>query len=160
MDVRPTAIRIIGKRTPQKMFEQTRLLTMQIGTRSLETRHLANTIHIGRRQLWGEIRWQGTRPASQKHHRETLQTHLRLDRNTIHRDNIGLRLQKSTSAFVNAKLCAESLETIPTHRRQTTALTLSERTNSIWRQEAIRNTGIDCTFTIPQSQMLHSTSMR
>jgi hypothetical protein len=45
--VRPTAIRIIGKQTPQKMIEQTRLPTKQIGTWSLETRHTANTIHIG-----------------------------------------------------------------------------------------------------------------
>ncbi len=54
------------------MIEQTQLPTKQIGTRSLETRHTANTIHIGRGQLWGEIRWQGTRPASQKHTRGTL----------------------------------------------------------------------------------------
>ncbi len=50
--------------------------------------------------------------------------------------------KKTTSAFVNAKLREERLETIPTHRRQIAALTLSKRTNSIWRQEAIRNTGI------------------
>jgi hypothetical protein len=53
----------------------------------------------------------------------------------------------------------ESIETIPTHCRQTTAFALSERTNSIWRQEAIRNTGIDGTFARRQGQMLHSTSM-
>jgi hypothetical protein len=44
--VQPTAIRIIGKQTPQKMIEQTLLPTKQIGTRSLKTRHTANTIHI------------------------------------------------------------------------------------------------------------------
>jgi hypothetical protein len=49
----------------------------------------------------------------------------------IHRDHIGLGLQQMTSALVNAKLHEESLETMPTHRRQTTAFTLSERTNSI-----------------------------
>jgi hypothetical protein len=76
---------------------------------------MANTIHIGRGQLWSELRWQGTHPASQKHALETLQTHLRLDWNTIHRDHIGLGLQQTTSAFVNAKLRKESLETIPTH---------------------------------------------
>jgi hypothetical protein len=65
-----------------------------------------------------------------------------------------------TSAFVNAKLREESLETIPTHSRQTTALTLSKRTNTIWSQDAIRNTGIDCTFARQQGQTLHSTSMR
>jgi hypothetical protein len=65
-----------------------------------------------------------------------------------------------TSAFVNAKLREESLETIPTHHRQTTAFTLSKRTNSIWCQEAIRNTGIDGTFVRQQGQTLHSTSMR
>ena len=36
---------------------------------------------------------------------------------------------------------------------------LSVRTISIWCQEAIRNTGIDCTFVRRQGQMLHSTSM-
>ncbi len=138
---------IIGKQTPRKTFARTGLPTKQIGTWSLETRHTVNAIHIGRGRFWGEISWQGTRPSSQKHHQETLQTHLRLDRNTTHWDCIGLGLQKTTSAFVNAKLCAESLETIPTHRWQTTALTLSERTNSIWHQEAIGNTGIDCPFT-------------
>jgi hypothetical protein len=65
-----------------------------------------------------------------------------------------------TSAFINAKLREESLETIPTHRWKTTAFTLSERTNSIWSQEAIRNTGIDGTFVRRQGQTLHSTSMR
>ncbi len=128
------------------MIEQTRLPTKQIGTRYLETRHMANTIHIGRGRLWGEIRWRGTCPSSQKHTQGTLQTHMQLDRNRIHRDHIGLGLQKTPGAFVDAKLCEESLETIPTHCRQTTALTLSERTNSIWCQEAICNAGIDCTF--------------
>ena len=59
-------------------------------------------------------------PSISKHARGTLQTHLRLDRNTIHRDHIGLGLQKTTSAFVNAKLHEESLETSPTHCRQNT----------------------------------------
>ncbi len=143
-----------------KTFEQTRLPTKQIGTRPMETQHTANTIHIVRGRLWSEIRWRGTRPASQKHSRATLQTHLRFDRNTIHRDHIGLGLQQTGSAFVNAKLCEESLETIPTHRRQTTVFTLSERTNSIRHQEATRNTGINCTIARRQSQTLHSTSMR
>ena len=121
---------------------------------------MANTIHIGCRQLWGEIRQQGTRPAPQKPTQGTLQTHLQLDRNTLHWDHIGLGLQKMAGAFVNAKLCEESLETIPTHCQQTTKLTLSERTNSIWRQEAIGNTGIDCTFARRQGQTLYSTGMR
>ncbi len=93
-NVRPTTIRIIGKQTPQKTIEQTRLPTKQIGTWPLETQHTANTIHIGRGRLWGEIRWLGTHPASQKHTQGTLQTHMRLDRNTMHRDHIGLGLQK------------------------------------------------------------------
>jgi hypothetical protein len=37
---------------------------------------------------------------------------MRLDRNTIHRDNIELGLQKTPGAFVNAKLCEESIKTI------------------------------------------------
>ncbi len=81
-----------------------------------------------------------------KHTRGTLQTHLQLDREAIHWDHIGLGLQQTTGAFVHAKLREESLETIPTHRRQTTALTVPKRTHSIRRQETIRNTGIDCTF--------------
>ena len=63
-DVRPTTTRIIGKRTPRKTFEQTRLPTKQIGTRPLEARHTVTTIHIGRGQLWSEIRWQETRPGN------------------------------------------------------------------------------------------------
>ncbi len=78
----------------------------------------------------------------------------------IHRDHIGLGLQKTTSAFVNSKLHKESLETVPTHCWQTTALTLSELTNSIWPQEAIRNTGINCTFARRQGHTVHSTSLR
>ena len=42
----------------------------------MEARHTANAIHIGRGRLWSEIRWQGTRPASQKHAQAPLQTHL------------------------------------------------------------------------------------
>jgi hypothetical protein len=143
-----------------KTFEQTRLPTKQIGTWPLEARHTANKIHIGCGRLWGEIRWRGTCPASQTHARGTLQTHLQLDRNTIHWDHIGLGLQQTTSAFINTKLREEVLATIPSHRWQTTAFTLSKRTNSIWRQEAICNRGIDGTFVRRQGQMLHSTSMR
>ena len=99
-------------------------------------------------------------PSISKHARDTLQTHLRLDRNTIHWDHIGLGLQQTTSAFVNAKLCEESLKTIPTHRWQVTSFSLSERTNSIWRQETIRNTTIDITFGRRQSQTVHTTGMR
>jgi len=136
------------------------LPTKQIGTGSLEARHTANTIHISCGRLWGEIRWRGTRQASQKHARGTLQTHLRLDRNMMHWDHIGLGLQQTTCAFINAKLRAESIETIPTHCWQTTAFTLSECTNSIWRQEAIRNTGIDSTSVRQQGQTLPPTSIR
>ncbi len=68
--------------------------------------------------------------------------------------------KKTTGAFVDAKLHEESLETIPTHCWQTTGLTFSKQTNSIWRQEAIRNAGINCTFARRQGQMLCSTSMR
>ena len=50
-----------------EIFEQTQIPTKQIGTQSLATRHTANTIHIDRGQLWGEIRWQGLCPASKKH---------------------------------------------------------------------------------------------
>ncbi len=38
---------LLAKKTPRKTIEQTRLPTKQIGTRSLETQHTANTIHIG-----------------------------------------------------------------------------------------------------------------
>ncbi len=85
---------------------------------------------------------------------------MRLDRNTIHWDYIGLGLQKTPSAFVNAKLREDSIKTIPPHSRQTTALTLSKRINLIWCQEAIRNAGIERTFARQQSQRIHSTGMR
>jgi hypothetical protein len=78
----------------------------------------------------------------------------------IHRDNIGLGLQKTPGAFVNAKLREESIKTIPPHSQQTTALTLSKHTNSIWCQEAIRNAGIKRTFAKQQGQMIHSTGMQ
>jgi len=122
---------------------------------------MANTIHTSCGRLWCEIRWQGTRPASQKQAQGTLQTHLRLDRNTIHWDHIRLGLQQMTRALIYATLVREeSTETIPTHRSQTTAFTLFEHTNSIWRQETIRNTGINGTFVRRQGQTLHSTSIR
>ncbi len=70
-------------------------LALAQGTWSMETRHTADTIHISCGRLWGEIRWRGTRPASQKHARVTLQTNMRLDRNTIHWDHIGLGLQQT-----------------------------------------------------------------
>jgi hypothetical protein len=84
---------------------------------------------------------------------------MRLDRNTIHQNNIGLGLQKTPGAFVNAKLREESIKTTPPHSRQTTALTLSKRTNSIWHQEAICNAVIERTFARRQGQTIHSTGM-
>jgi hypothetical protein len=84
---------------------------------------------------------------------------MQLERNTIHWDNIGLGLQQIAGAFVNAKLREESIKTIPPHSRQTTALTLSKRTNSIWRQEAMCNAGIKRTFARQQGQMIHSIGM-
>jgi hypothetical protein len=50
----------------EKRLNKHGYLTKQIGTRPLEARHTANTIHIGRGQLWGEICWRGTCPASKK----------------------------------------------------------------------------------------------
>jgi hypothetical protein len=85
---------------------------------------------------------------------------MRLDRNTIHWDYIGLGLQKTPGAFVNAKLHEESIKTIPPHSRQTTALTLSKHTNSIWHQEAMCNAGIERTLARRQGQTIHSTGMQ
>jgi hypothetical protein len=85
---------------------------------------------------------------------------MRLDRNTIYQDNIGLGIQKTPGAFVNAKVREESINTIPPHSRQTTALTLSKHTNSIWRQEAMHNARIERTFARQQGQTIHSTGMR
>ncbi len=84
---------------------------------------------------------------------------MQVNRNMIHWDNIGLGLQKTPGVFVNAKLREESIKTISPHSQQTTALTLSKRTNSIWRQEAIHNTGIKHTFARQQGQTIHSTGM-
>ncbi len=70
---------------------------------------------------------------------------MRLDRHTIHRDNIGLGLQKTPGLLINAKLRAESFKTIPTQCRQTTACTISECTNPKWCQETIHNARIEST---------------
>ena len=91
-----------------------------------------------------EIRWRRTCPTSKKHSQGALQTHLRLDRNTIHWGNTGLAQQKTTGALVNAY-----------YRR-----TVSKCPNSIWRQETICNTKIDSTFGRRQSQTVHTTGMR
>jgi hypothetical protein len=99
-------------------------------------------------------------PNISKTHSRNITNSLRLDRNTIHRDIIGLGLQKSPGAFVNAKLHEESIKTIPPHSRQTTALTLSKRTNLIWHQEATRNAGIEHTFARQQGRTIHSTGMQ
>ncbi len=69
--------------------------TEQIGTRPLETRHTANTIHIGCWQLWSKILWWGTRQSSQTGSGQTLQTHLWLDGNTIHWHCIRLELTQN-----------------------------------------------------------------
>ncbi len=99
-----------------------------------------------------------------QHLKNTLKEDYKLTFNWTGTQYIGITLdwdyKKMTGVFVDAKLHEESLEMIPTHCWQTTALTLSEHTNSIWCQEAIRNAGIDCTFARRQGQTLHSTSMR
>jgi hypothetical protein len=78
-----------------------------------------------------------------QHLKNTLEEHYKLTCDWTGTRYIGITLdwdyKKTTGASVEAKLREESLETIPTHCRQTTALTLSERTNSIWCQEAIRS---------------------
>jgi len=53
----------------------------------------------------------GVKYVGEEHAQHLKKTHLRLDRNTIHWDHIGLGLKQTTSAFINAKLCEESLET-------------------------------------------------
>ncbi len=85
---------------------------------------------------------------------------MQLDRNTIHWDNTGLGLHKTPGAFVNAKLRQKSIETIPTHSRQTTACTVSKHTNSIWSQETICNARITCTSVSGQGQTVHPTSVQ
>ncbi len=141
------------------MIEQTRIQTEQIGTRPFETRHMPNTIHIGCWQLWSKIRWWGTCQSSQMGSGRTLQTHLLLDRNTIHRHYIRLELHKPPGKFVNAKLCDESIKTIPTHHQKTSVCTLPVHPNSVWRKEAIRNAGIESTIIRWQGQTIHPTGM-
>ena len=84
---------------------------------------------------------------------------MRVDRNTIHLDNTGLGLHTMPGAFIYAKLCEESIETIPTHSRQNKACIVSEHINSIWHQEKIRNAGIKSTRVRLQGQTVHPTGM-
>jgi hypothetical protein len=67
---------------------------------------------------------------------------MQLDRQTIHRDNIGLGLQQAPRPSTHAKLRAKSFETISTQSRQTTACAIPKYTNTIWRKETIGNTRI------------------
>jgi hypothetical protein len=94
-----------------------------------------------------EVKYVGEEHA--QHLKNTLEQHYKLTCDWTGTRYIRITLDwdyNKRQVHLNAKLREKSLETIPTHRRQTTAFTLSERTNSIWRQEAIHNTGIDCTL--------------
>ena len=100
-----------------------------------------------------------------QHLKNTLEEHYKLTCDWTGTRYIGITLdweglQQTTSALVNAKLCEESTETIPTHSWQTTSRTVSKRPNSIWCQETICNTKIDSTFGKWQSQTVHTTGIR
>jgi hypothetical protein len=85
---------------------------------------------------------------------------VKLDRQTVHRDNIGLGLQQAPGSSVHAKLRAESFETISTQSRQTTACTIPKCTNPSWRKETIGNTRIEGTTVRQKSQAVHPAGMR
>ncbi len=90
--LRPTSSRTLGHQPPQKTPQQTRIPAKQIGTGTLETRHKTHTVDTGCWWFWCQILRQRTCTTSQECTRRTLQTYMRLDRQTIHRDNIGLGL--------------------------------------------------------------------
>jgi hypothetical protein len=70
----------------------------------------------------------------------------------IHWDNIGLGLHIMPGSPINAKLHAESFQTIPTQCRQTTSCTTSKCGNPIWCQATILNAGIKSTSVRRQNQ--------
>jgi hypothetical protein len=85
---------------------------------------------------------------------------MRLDRQTVHWDSIGLGLQQAPGSPVHAKLHAESFETISTKSRQTAACTIPKCTNPIWRKETIHNTRIRGATVRQQSQAVHPLGMQ
>ncbi len=90
--VRLPSSRTIGQQTPQKTPQQTRILTKQTATWTLEAWHKTHTIHTGCQWFWRQIRRQRTCTTSQECTQRTLQTYMQLDRQRINRDNIGLGL--------------------------------------------------------------------
>ncbi len=130
----PPTNRIICEQTPRKTPQQTRIPKKQVATWPLDTPHKTNTVHTGCWQYWHEISQQRTCATSQECTWITLQTYVRLDRQMIHWDNIGLGLQQVPGPSVHAKLCAESFETISTQSRQTTACTIPKCTDPIWTE--------------------------
>ncbi len=115
--------------------------------------------HTGCQWLRCEIHWQRTCTTSQECTQRILQPYMRLDRQRVHRDNIGLGLQKVPGSSINAKLCAESLETILTQSGQTTACTISKCINPMWHKETICNTRFEGATIRWQSQAVHPTGM-
>jgi hypothetical protein len=152
--------RIIFKLTAREETQQTRLSPNQISTRTLETRHKTNTIHVGCQQFWSQVcRWR-TCATSQDHPWRTLQAHMQLDRHTIHRDHIGLGIQATASTPLYAKLCQEGIDTVSTHHQQIAARTIPKCTHTIWSQETICNTKIISTVGWRQNQEVYPAIMR
>ncbi len=141
------------------MPQQTWIPAKQTGTLTMEARHKTHTVHTGCWQFWHQIRQQRTCTTSQERTRRTLQTYMRLDRQTIHWDNIGLGLQQAPCPSIHAKLRAKSSETISTQSRQTTACAIPKYTNTIWRKGTICNTSIRGTTIRGLSQAVHPTGM-
>jgi hypothetical protein len=93
-------------------------------------------------------------------HSKNTTTYMRLDRQTIHWDNIGLGLQQAPCPSIHAKLRAKSFEIISTQSRQTTACAIPKCTNPTWHKETIRNTRIGGATIRQQSQTFHPTGMQ
>ncbi len=149
------ANKLLEKRLNKHKYWQSKLVP---GLWKQDTRPIQFTLVVD--NFWHQIHWQRTCATSQECTQKTLQTHMQLDRQTIHQDNIGLGLQQVPCPSIHAKLHAQSFETISTQSRQTPACTIPKYTNTIWRKETICNTRIGDATIRQQSQEVHSTGMR
>ena len=75
---------LLANKLLEKKIKQTCQSTKLINTRPMETQNLANTTHIGYRQLWGQIHTTQRCPTYPTSTGAKLQNNVSLNRHTIH----------------------------------------------------------------------------
>ncbi len=158
--VRPPSSRIIGQQTPwktsQKNTDTNKASWYLAFGNATQDRYSSHWLSMT--SVWNMLA-KNMHIISRMHLKNTTNL-VQLDRQMVHRDNIGLGLQQVTGSSVHAKLHAESFEIISTQSRQTTACTIPKCPNPICRKETICNTRIKGATVRRQSQVVHPTGMR